>query len=290
MDGEKTARFSEARQALRKQRDRLRRLDGLLKGLEGYSSDPEGNAFVLRDRLPKLLEALDDLEAHRGVADMVKALSDDLSSQVDDAFQRAKSAVATGIARRVAERGLELTGNLPRLSCGPLTLEFSLVGEGRVNISFGPRIERLKQVPIHTDLVVDAVFSIYEELDGDGFDEVAHLDLLQRAYVNAVRISAGGDGTAVPISGVLLQTAFLKQGKKFLADPLRGNYRSYGRVQFAYDLSRTQRHSTEDRELFLTVASMEQTRRSADHLWIPRGPRDPRGTHYSMLAFRRMAR
>ena len=211
-----------------------------------------------------------------------------LSPLSREAFQRARSAMGSALSRRLAEEGLELSGNYPRMTCGLLSLEFTLEGRGRVAIFFGPRIERLALVPIDPEAIAGAVFSIHEDLNRKDFDEEAHITLLLEAYRRALVIREEPAGTPVPIADVLLQAAILKQDEKFHLNPVRPGFTSYGKVRFAYDLCRLKRRSVLDQELHLTVASMEQTRQPGRHLWVPRGPRDPRGTHYSMLSFRRL--
>ena len=281
--------FSDAQQKIRRGRDRLKRIETLLKEIEKSAADPESGAFIMREKLTGLVRISKDLEQLSELPPILGDLSSALSSIADKAFGRAKTAMATGLAAELGAKGFDLSGNFPQLSCGLLTLEFTFESGGKVNIYFGPRIEKLKQVPMHIETIADAIFSIYKSLDGPGFGDEEHLGLVFKAYNNTLQLLGEDMGTAIPISDVLLQTAILKQGKRFLVDPVKSRFSSYGRVQFAYDLSRTKIRSIADHELHLTVASMEQTRKPESHLWVPRGPRSLKGTHFSSLSFRQVS-
>ncbi len=240
----------------------------------------------MRERLKAIDNSIKDLEEIFDLPSTMRELTAGLSLKVDEAFSRAKTVVASGLARELGKRDLKLSGNFPRLSCGILTLEFTFDSGGKVNIFFGPRIEKLRQVPVHIEPIAEAIFSIYDSLEGSGFDEENHLDTVFRAYSNTLQLLGEDMGGAIPISDVILQTAILKQGKKFLADPVKSSFSSYGRSRFSYDLSRTNIRTIAGRELHLTVASMEQTKKPGSHLWIPHGPRSLKGTHFSMISFR----
>ena len=279
----------EARGKVRQARTRLKRIESLLGEIERCDLDDERTTFLLRDRLASLEREIRALSGFSDLPSTLESISSRLKERADEAFRWAKNSVASSLEKKLADHGLGLSGNFPTLTCGLLTLEFSFEGNGSVQIFFGPHVERLKQVPIDPEAMAKAVRDIYEALDGEGFDEEAHLDLLFRAYRNTALLGQRPVGSTVPITAVMIQAAILKQGKRFFRDPTRSSFTDYGRVRFAYDLSRLGARSIRDHQLHLAVASMEQTRRPEDHLWVPRGPRDSRGTHYAGLAFSRMA-
>jgi hypothetical protein len=285
----KKNRLQEERKRVRKEINRLKRIESLLREIEKCGEDDDGAAFILRDRVSSLEREVKAIEDFRDISDALGSITEEYRQLADQAFQRAKNSVASSLEKKLSERGFDLSGNYPTLTCGLLTLEFSFQEKGKVTIFFGPRIEKLKQVAIDADSIADAVFDIYETLDGTGFDEDTHLDLLYRAYRNAILLRGEDAGSGIPISEVMFQTAILLQGRKFTNDPVRSAFTSYGRVRFAYDLSRIRKRITAEHELHLTVASMEQTRKPETHLWVPQSPRQTRGTHFSTLAFRRVA-
>jgi hypothetical protein len=91
-------------------------------------------------------------------------------------------------------------------------------------------------------------------------------------------------GRRVPLVALLAEVAMGRQDAAFMSDPRRELFASYGRVEFAADLSRlrTRRHG--DRELRLEVATLAQTRKPEDHLFVPHG-RSVDGTCYATAAF-----
>jgi len=282
--------FPEIESRIRKGRDRLKRIGPLLKEIRKCNAEPDKSAFTLIEKLKDLDRIIKDLAEMGDLAPLLHGLSTGISKRAEDALRNAKTAVTASLARGLEENGLGLEGNLPLLSCGVLTLEFIFESEGKMNLYFGPRIEKIKQVRIDAEEITASILSIYGWLDGSGFDEEEHVGLLLKAYMNAARLLNVERGSAIPISDVILQTAILRQDKKFILDPVRESFSGYGRMRFAYDLSRTRIRSVNGEELHMMVASMEQTRRQGAHLWVPRGPRDIKGTHFSTLAFRRAAR
>jgi len=275
-------------QVVRRGKDRLNRLGILLKELERYAKEPERYAFVLKERLLALDRSSEDLREFEELPDRLSRLSSELSSFVEQELQRARSTVTTALARDLGQKGLELSGNFPLLSCGVLTLEFAFQAGGKVTLYFGPRIEKLQQVPIESEAIAKAVLSLYGDLEGEGFDEGAYIGTLFKAYHVARHVLGCEAERPVPITDIMFQTAILKQDKKFRNDPVRTNFAGYGRTRFAYDLSRTKIRSIDNFELHLTVASMEQTKHPETHLWVPQSPKSPKGTHFSMLAFRQV--
>jgi len=215
-------------------------------------------------------------------------ISRGLAALSEEHRHRAGGAVASDLSRRLGEAGLTLSGHFPRLACGVFTIEFSSGEKPTATLWFGPRIDRIGTAPPSAEAIANALLAAYRDLEADEFSEEAHLETLRDAYGNACRLGGLSDGGAVPIGEVMLQTAILRQRAAFRSDPVRGHFADYGRVRFAFDLGRTTRREIGGHELRLTVASMEQTRRRSGHLWVPRGPRDARGTHYALLAFRQV--
>ncbi len=279
--------FREMQKVIRVARDRLKRAGTLLKEIERCRSEPEKNAFVIVEKLSALEKSCTELQELREIPSRLSRIASDLSASAEDVLQRAKTAVASALSKELKNKGLELTGNFPRLHCGLLTLDFSFESGGRVAISFGPRIEKLKQTAIRAEAIADTVCKTYESLEGRGFDETKHLGLLLEAYQNVLKLRGGEAGSTVPITDVMFQAAILKQGERFLTDPVKGSFSSYGRVQFAFDLARTKIREIRGYEMHLTVASMEQTRKPESHIWVPGGLRDQRGTHFSAMTFRK---
>jgi hypothetical protein len=94
------------------------------------------------------------------------------------------------------------------------------------------------------------------------------------------------EGAPVPLPSVLFEIAIMRQKAGFFSDPVRENFASYGRIQFAYDLFRLKNRIIDGFELKLLVANMLQTKHDDAHIWIPSSSGDD-GTHFASVYFSR---
>jgi hypothetical protein len=122
-------------------------------------------------------------------------------------------------------------------------------------------------------------------LENTGFkDEEAFLKLLFDVYGGIIKREGLEFGANVPIIYWLSEIAWHKQEKKFLADPRKELFKSYGRTQLSYDLFCLKNRVHDSYELRLGVASREQTKKKDDNLWIPRSLKGD-GTHFGLVCF-----
>jgi len=200
------------------------------------------------------------------------------------ALERERALLAGAVAAELAKVGLKAEGHLPMLRAGVLTLEFNFGPKGRCVAWFGPRHERLADCPLEAVAIAAKAAELDKALLGGEFNEAAFLADLHAAYRTCAVRQGVAEGDRVPLTALLAEVAFRRQRPAFLADPKRETFMPYGRVEFACALSRlkTRRHG--DRELRLDVATMAQTRRPEDHVWVPRG-RSGDGTQYATASF-----
>ncbi len=175
---------------------------------------------------------------------------------------------------------------MPQLRAGGFTLEFDFGSKARVTIWFGPKKERLAVMPLDADALVRKVVEMHRDLFCGEDDDAAFLADLERAYRVCLARFALADGERVPITALMAEVAFLRQDERFVTDPRREHFRSFGRVEFAAALSRLRTLRVGPRELRLDVATLSQTRKPADHLWVPRGRE---GVNIATAAFLRVA-
>ena len=221
---------------------------------------------VLRTLIPTL-EGLDaELQVYRASA--------------EQAFERSKARLVAELDAALRERGHQLSGRLPRLGCGPLTLELSTSKRAEVKVFYGPGIELLDKVAFDAKKVSACVVEQLASLEGQGLDDPAFLGELRAAWHCALARSGAPDGERAPIVDVLAELAAGRQSKSWRANPTRSGFKGYSRVQFSHDLGRLRSRRLDGEELALTVATRDQTRKATDHLWVS-------GTHYAYLAFRR---
>lgn len=225
-----------------------------------------------------------------GIEATAAALRADLTRRAGAAradLERERALLAGAVAAALTREGLRVEGNLPLLRVGALSLEFSFGAKGQCTVWLGPRIARLAAVALDATAIASRTLEADRALFRGEFDDAAFLAGLLAAYRTATHRLGVADGERVPLTALLANVAFTRQKPAFLADPRRELFTPYGRVEFAADLSRLKTRTIEGRELRLDVATLAQTKRPEDHVWVPRGPD---GVRYATAAFTRAPR
>jgi hypothetical protein len=278
-------------QELRKKIDQSRRdlaeIEKYLKEGENLEKDLEKNVFQIEDRLKKIeqkLVKLKELEELREDFKKVKEFIIERKKLLEQPKHKLKMYLGTELDRRFGEKGWHIEGNFPELRLGLLTLEF-LLSNDQVRIWYGPKIELLGRSKLVADDITGTAGKIYEDLENAGFkDEEAFLKLIFEVYGGIIKREGLDFGANVSIIYWLSEIAWHKQDKKFLADPRKEHFKSYGRTQLSYDLFRLKHREYGGYELRLGVASREQTKKKDNNLWIPRSLKGD-GTHFSLVCF-----
>jgi len=224
--------------------------------------------------LAALEKALDRLDGLKGVDAAAASLCEWLNSKAVDVRVEAennRALLAGNVASDLQSDGINVSGNLPRLRAGVFTLEFEFGKRGCCTVWFGPMKYKLASCPMEAEAIAGQVRDLQGDLFEADWDEGAFLaDVEVACRVCSIRLGLQ-QGDRVPLSMVLSEVAFMLQDRRFLSDPKREFYKSFGRVEFAARLSRLKSWRLGDRELRLDVATMEQTRSPSDHLWVPHG-------------------
>lgn len=230
----------------------------------------------------RALDAVGDITVI--MAEVRQAL-DTARTEAKAVLEHERALLAGRVAAGLQQAGITVEGNLPLLQAGAFTLEFDFGGKAKVTIWFGPRKERLTILPLDADALVRKVVALKQDLF-PGEEDPSFLADLERAYRVCLARFALPDGERVPITALMAEVAFLRQDDRFVTDPRRENFRPFGRVEFAAALSRLRTLRLGLRELRLDVATLSQTRKPSDHLWVPRGRE---GVHVASAAFVRVA-
>lgn len=264
--------------AFRKMLTALQRIQQEIKKQQQYIKD-ERALFLLE-------ESLNKIQRYRKMAADLDALLLELDAfynkekeRIDNLKQQFKNKLGSELAAQLPE--INLGGNLPELKAGLLTLEF-LLSKNEVRVWYGPKVEFLSKKSLAKVNLAEFIKKTYGALETSGLKGDMFLNLLWRSYEKA-STSLGG---AVPLSKILEQMAWLQQRKPFLIDPKREHFKSYGRVQFSYDLFRTSKRTYNDYEFRLIVATREQTKDRKDFLWVPTN-RHGEGGYFSALIFKK---
>lgn len=255
-----------------------------LKRIETLKNDLRGNCFHIEQELNGLRKIASEILADQGLKKSLDAAIARLDSECEAKIQEIKGEIGAELFNLIEPFGLTLSGNLPEIQCGFLTLRFDFNRGGEVRIMFGGEREELAKIKLDIKTLSSEIVSIYKELMPEGFSDIDFLKSLYGAYeVSCFRLGKS-PGESVPIVSVLREVAFERQKKAFLTNPKRENFSSYGRVQFAVDISRLKTRRIGNMEMRLTVATMEQTKHPEQSLWVPGGSRGE-GTNFSSIAF-----
>jgi len=119
-----------------------------------------------------------------------------------------------------------------------------------------------------------------------GWSSEQFFDALYDAYRMQLFEKKGRQGERVVLADLLACVALSFQSDKFLSDPVAGNYRAYGRVRMAYDLSKLRRNGLLERNgqrLNLGTATGSSTRNKKGVLYIEESP--GQGQYYLSIWF-----
>lgn len=281
--------YQELRKKINQGKKDLSEIEKYLKEGEILEKDLDKNAFQVEDRLKRVeqkLIRLKELEDLREDLEKVKEFVLERKRFLEQPKHRLKMYLGAELDRRFREKGWHIEGNLPELRVGLLTLEF-LLSQDQVKIWYGPKIALLGRSKLVTDDITDAAGKIYEDLEGASFkDEEAFLKTLFDVYEGIIKRNGLDFGANVSIIHWLGEIAWQKQDKRFVADPRKEHFKSYGRTQLSYDLFCLKQREYGPYELRLGVASREQTKKKDDNLWIPRSFKGD-GTHFAFVCFRK---
>lgn len=255
------------------------------KSVEEFAREHrKGNLASSIDMAERALRAIGDIAGlETGAAAMKAAIAATLSES-RSRLDREKALLAGAVAKRLNEEGFKVSGNLPTLTAGPFSLEFTFGSKGLCTIWLGPGKYRLAAASLDPEDICAQIREQNGRLFPDSFDEPAFLAELEKAYRLAVIRTGAESGGRVPVTSLIPEIAFMRQKPAFLIDPRKETFRSYGRVEFAADLSRLRNRIIRGMELRLDVATMSQTRNAGDHLWVPR-PGILEGVNFATLRF-----
>ena len=245
-------------------------------------------------RLKKSLKTLarpENLESPRKVKEACKLLeqADPGVLGLDVDFTELLEWTAADQRKRVHERKLEFGRELKEsverrgLSCEMMTTDpmaFSLP-PFTVSVDFDRNLATihyarldLETLPAKPDRILSALQKHLKRLKA-GWSSEQFFDALYHAYCICLFEINGSAGDRIPLSDLLAHVALSFQNDKYRADPTAENYRAYGRVRMAYDLSRLRRKGLlqrHGRRLNLGAATGTSTRNKKDVLFIEDSP------------------
>lgn len=259
-------------------------LANLLKKIEILDQHPIQHVYEISTTLDQIKNILPSLS----VEDHTRTeLTDWVNSRIqklDNDKKEFTEQFGYQLATLLKTDGLELTGQYPDLKVKFYTVEIDFT-KHQILIWYGPKQEMMSKVTkVEAEEAYKALKAIDKNLCGRDFDEMLFLKEVHSAYMNNIQINHRQEGDAVEIAAVLKELTFLRQDKKFDADPKKENFKEYGRAPFSYDLSRLSNRKFGTKTLTLDVATRMNTAYKSGFIWIPSGFRD--GFACAYLAFK----
>ena len=103
----------------------------------------------------------------------------------------------------------------------------------KVLIWYGPQQEKLETCKLISGEIVKKLSVIHDKIVQRHFNDNEFLSKVYEAYRISVYRQNKKLDDRIPISDILFEYAFLIQNKKFKIDPIKSNYKEYGRVFFS---------------------------------------------------------
>lgn len=238
------------------------------------------------DALEKALKTLSDIQ---GVDAQIDKMKERLTMEINNLKQeveKERALIALDIVKGLEEAGFRVDGHLPLLYVGPFSLEIVFGLKPICIIWFGPKKEKLGTCQVNKEEIISKVLGLRERLYKKDYNEEEFLRSLFLGYRIALLRNQLQDGSRVKLTSIMAEIAFIMQKQAFLCDAKKENYTSYGRVEFAIDLSRLTKRQINDRELRLDVATLAQTKKIQDYIWVPHAMSCD-GVHFSTMYFAR---
>jgi hypothetical protein len=194
--------------------------------------------------------------------------------------------------------GIALKGQLPVLRAGfyTLRLDFEL---GFAGFFWGPEIQTIKaKIPFSVQEIYQALHNFNEQIKKRATPANDFLKNLQHAYERYTSFNNIAYGNKVLLIDLLSELVLISQPASFRADPAKGKFREYSRIQFSYDLYSLKkidpspissptgggRTGGGQIKFRLSVATFDATTDKAKSIWVPDNEQGD-GTYYSYIAF-----
>jgi len=273
----------ELRKTVQKLSGSFRSIAKYLGKMEILSKDPIGKAVEMEEAINKIEKALKEVE--RPIVSEIRKWLEEKRMEVEEAKKEMKFEFGRKLQNLLKEKGKTIEGRYPILRVGILSIEVDFT-KNRASILFGP--EKMKvNIPLDPEKIVRELENLSKEMM-KSIDSQREMDLLYEAYRRVCRMNNIPLGERVPVMEVLQQYILFIQSKAFLSNPLRANFREYGRARFGYDLYRLRKSGVKARgrlKMFLVTATFDATRKKENFIWVPDNEKGE-GTTYSYIAFR----
>jgi hypothetical protein len=222
--------------------------------------------FILEDQLKALEKEYKKLKKLLPVLEEIAPWLEETQKELSLAKQAYVAKLGAILAEALPE--VKISGQLPQLKVGILTLEF-VPAKDTVKIWYGPQYELIESVNLLKADLATEIKAIYQRLEEEGKRDEALLAVLFRAYRLALKEMDLPLGTAIEIPKLFPYILWAMQKDSFWQSPKCTHFYEYPRFQLSFDLFRTKIRTFHDYEMRLVIATREQTKNKAHFLWIP---------------------
>jgi len=269
---------------LSKEKSNIQDLLRTIKNIDKYQDDPISNLYKIKHEVVKIEKILKQSKLDDFVKENIEQRIGGIKSKIPEWEENAKKTFGQNLENELRKVGFELRGHYPLLKVSFYTLEVDLESF-KVLIWYGPQQEKLETCKLIPEEIIKKLRVIQNKITQRHFNDNEFLSKVYEAYKSSAYRQNKKLGDQISISDILFEYAFLIQDKKFRTNPIKDNYKEYGRVLFSYDLYRLKERRLNDRELRLITATRAYTRRKSDFLWVPSNERGD-GSYISHIKFR----
>jgi len=269
---------------LSKEKNNIQNLLKVIKSIDKYQDDPVSNLYKIKQEVVKIEKMLKQSKLDDFVKKNIEQHIGGIKSKIPEWEENAKKTFGQNLENELRKVGFELRGHYPLFKVSFYTLKVDLENF-KVSIWYGTEQEKLETCKSVPEDIAKKLKIIHDKITQRHFNDNEFLSKVYEAYKSSVYRQNKKLGDQISISDILFEYAFLIQDKKFRTNPIKDNYKEYGRVLFSYDLYRLKERRVNNKELSLITATRAYTRRKSDFLWIPSNERGD-GSYISHIKFR----
>ena len=253
---------------LTKEKNNLQNILKSFRSLERNSIMPEFNLHKIKNDLKKISDKLASSNLLAAVKQDIQTKCDEFMEKVPEWEISAKKQFGSELQKTFIENGLNLSGDYSNLKVLLYTLEVDL-DIHKVIIWYGNKQEKVASANLNPEEVTRKILAAYQKMKNKPLDEKEFITRLYNAYKTVCLKKNIKQGNKVRITDVLTEYVYLIQGRKFLQNPTKSNFKGYDRIQFSYDLYRLQNDTIDGKKMQLISATRAYTKSRMDFIWIP---------------------
>jgi len=270
---------------LSKEKSNIQNLLRIIKNIDKYQQDNHiSNLYKMKNEVIKIEKMLKQSKLDDFVKEELERHIGDIKSKISEWEENVKKTFGQKLEHELRKIGFVLRGHYPLLKVSFYTLKVDLENL-KVSIWYGPEQEILETCKLAPEDIVKKLKIIHDKIIHRHFNNKDFLSKVYEAYRVSLYRKNKKLGDPMPISDILFEYVFLIQDKKFKTNPIKNNYKGYGRVFFSYDLYRLKERRLNNVELNLITATRAYTRRKSDFLWVPSNEKGD-GNYISHIKFR----